>query len=176
MAIGEEAWREHAERVGRVTLPWNGATMQLLRIFIHLTGVGSPLAETLFFSHKSDRGQRGLIKTILLQSDLSETHRKLLLATLRTLDEIAVDRNLAAHTIFSLGMFDLKTGAWAPTVVPALTPPQDPRLNDDFRAQFEAAERSLSEVIGRLEDWLIHTPFPSRQWDGPPFVGAVPGT
>lgn len=175
MAIGEEAWRRHAERVGRVTLAWNTATMQLLRVFSHLTGLGSPLAETLFFSHKSDRAQRGLIKAVAAIGDLADGDRKTLVTILKELDGVAVGRNLAAHTIFSVSLFEPETGVWGPRVVPALTPPQDPRLSDDFDAQFAAVEQELASLHRRLEDWLVHTPFPTRQWSGAPFLGPIPG-
>lgn len=175
MTIGYEKWNEHAALVGRVTLAWNGATMQVLRIFCHLTGIGSPLAETIFFSHKSDRAQRGMILAIAKQVDLGEKDCRALSSLMKALDKVAVGRNLAAHTIFSLSLFDPETGAWGARVVPALTPAQDVRLEPDFEQQFQAVERTLSDIAGRLEHWLIHTPYPTRQWEGRPFVGPLPG-
>lgn len=175
MSIGEEAWRNHAELVGRVTLAWNAATMQLLRVFCHLTGLGSPLVDTLFFSHKSDRAQRSMIKAVAAIGDLSEADQKALFTILKDLDAVSVGRNLAAHTIFSVSLVDQETGVWGPRIVPALTPPQDPRLSEDFDAQFAEVERELATLHRRLEDWLVHTPFPTRQWSGAPFLGPIPG-
>lgn len=173
--VGEEEWKAHAERVGRVTLAWNGAVFQLLRVFSHLTGIGSPLAETIFFSHPSDRAQRGMIRKVAAAVNLADADRLGLVALLDRLDKLATRRNLAAHTIFGLSMFDPTSGAWAPTVVPALERAHNPRLEADFARQFRGAESDLTKISRDLESWLVHTPFPERLWAGPPFLGPVPG-
>lgn len=176
MAIGEEVWRGHAEQLGRIALAWNAATMQLLRVFSHLTGLGSPLADALFFSHKSDQSQRNLVKTVAALTDLSAADHKTLLAILKALDGVSVGRNLATHTIFSVSLVDPATSVWGPKIVPALTPPQDSRLQPDFEAQFAKVEADLAKLHRRLDDWLDHTPFPTREWSGAPFLTAMPGS
>jgi hypothetical protein len=175
MTIGEDVWRSHAEQLGRIALAWNSATMQLLRVFSHLTGLGSPLADVLFFSHKSDQSQRGLIKAVAALTDIPEADHRTLLRILKALDGVSVGRNLATHTIFSMSLVDPDTNAWGPKIVPALTPPQDPRLQVDFDAQFAKVEADLVALQRHLENWLLHTPFPSREWSGPPFLGPLPG-
>lgn len=159
-----------------MTLSWNHCVHQLLRIFCHLSGLGSPVAEAIFFSHQSDKGQRLLIKRVAESVGLSEPHRRELEKLLKGLDAVATGRNLAAHTIFGVSLFDPVTGAWGARVVPALHPPQDARLEADFEAQFRRVEHKLQTLYRRLEEWLIHTPYPERPWKGiPNFTGPIPG-
>lgn len=173
--IGEKEWREHAELLGQVTLGWNQTVLKLLQIFVHLTGIGGPLADAIFFSHQSDRAQRGLISRTARAVGVDGQDMKRLEKLLKRLDKIATQRNLATHTIFGLSMFDPDTLQWRPTVVPALTHPQDQRLEKDFTNQFRRLDRDLGLVLHDLEDWLLHTPFPARAWGMPVFQGEVPG-
>jgi hypothetical protein len=171
MTLGRQEWNSHAELIGRVTLSWNQNVHQLLRIFSHLTGLGSPLAEALFFSHQSDRGQRQLIRRTADAVGLRQEHKTGLFKLIKRLDDVSTGRNLAVHTVFGVSLFDPGTGAWDPTVVPALKPSQDPRLEPDFSSQFERVDRKLGAIHRDMEDWLVHTPFPERAWGMPPFVG-----
>lgn len=173
--IGEKEWREHAELLGQVTLGWNQTVFKLLQIFVHLTGIGGPLADAIFFSHQSDRAQRGLIARTAKAVAVGEDDLTRLEKLLDRLDKIATQRNVATHTIFGLSMFDPETHQWRPTVVPALTPAQDKRLEKDFTSQFRRLHRDLSVILRDLEDWLLHTPFPKRAWGVPMFHGEVPG-
>jgi hypothetical protein len=175
VGIGEKEWREHAELLGQVTLGWNQTVFKLLQIFVHLTGIGGPIADAIFFSHQSDRAQRGLIARTAKAVAVGEDDLKRLEMLLGRLDKIATQRNLATHTIFGLSMFDPETHQWGPTVVPALTPAQDKRLEKDFASQFRRLDRDLSVILRDLEDWLLHTPFPKRAWGTPVFHGEVPG-
>jgi hypothetical protein len=100
--------------------------------------------------------------------DLAAADRKNLSKLLERLQKISSSRNLAVHIIFGVSAFDSVTGQWTPTVVPAIAPAQDTRLNEDFTAQFREAELKLSKVYQDLENWLVNTPFPSRPWGGPP--------
>lgn len=173
--LGEKEWREHAELIGQVTLGWNQTVFQVLRIFVHLTGIGSPLADAIFFSHQSDRGQRNLVKKAAEAVGLMDEDMKKLKSLMDRLDKIATQRNLATHTIFGLSMFDPKTDQWGPTVVPALSPGPDKRLNEDFTTQFRNLERDLGAIYRDLDHWFVHTQFPERGWGMPPFVGDIPG-
>ena len=166
--FGEEQWRAHAELVGAVALEWNRNVFQLLRVFTHLTGVETPLAEVIFFSSQSDSAQRHLIKRVAETVNLASSHRDALRKLLKRLEKVSTNRNLAVHTIFGLSAFDPETSAWRPTVVPALNPPQDRRLEIDFVTQFSTARRELDQIFNELENWLLHTPFPERAWGGPP--------
>lgn len=166
--IGEKEWREHAELLGQVTLGWNLTVFKLLQIFVHLTGIGGQLADAIFFSHQSDRAQRGLIARTAQAVAVGDED-------LKRLEKIATQRNLATHTIFSLSIFDPDTHQWRPTVVPALTPAQDKRLEKDFTSQFRRLDNDLGVILGDLEEWLLHTPFPERAWGMPVFHGEVPG-
>lgn len=175
MALGQEEWRAHAQLVGGVTLAWNHNVHQLLKIFCHLTGLASPLAEAIFFSHQTDRGQRLLVRRTAQAVGVADPHLSALDKLLKRLDKVATGRNLAAHTIFGVSLFDPATGAWGPKVVPALSPPQDRRLEQDFVAQFKRIDAELAAIYRDLEDWLVHTPFPDRPWGAPPFLGPLPG-
>lgn len=166
--FGEKEWLEHAALVGSVTLAWNRNVHQLLRVFTHLTGVESPVADAIFFSTQSDSSQRRLIRKVAEVVDLAPDRRIALNALLKDLDNVSTGRNLAAHIIFGVTAFDEKTGAWGPKVVPALQVQQDRRLRDDFTAQFIEVEQTLAEIFAKLEDWLVHTPFPTRSWPGSP--------
>jgi hypothetical protein len=172
--LGEKEWRAHAELIGRVTLSWNHNVHQLLRVFTHLTGLDSPLADEIFFSHQSDKGQRLLIKRVTSCVDIPDSAQKALKKLLKRLEDVSTGRNLAAHIIFGISLFDRNSGGWAPTVVPALMPPQDKRLEDDFKAQFEQVDRDLQAIYKELEEWLITTPFPERPWGLPAILGAAP--
>ena len=167
--FGQKEWEEHAALVGNVTLSWNRNVHQLLRIFSHLTGLEAPLADVIFFSVQSDNAQRRLIRKVADATDLKEADRKKLGKLLDRLEKAAGVRNLAVHMIFAVTAFDPETGTWAPKVVPALGSSQDRRLEKDFAAQFRKLEADLEAIYRGLEDWLVHTPFPTRSWDGPPF-------
>lgn len=166
-ALGEKEWKAHAELIGRVILAWNNNVHQLLQIFIHITGLDSPLADAIFFSHQ-DRGQRMLIRQLAATVGIEPEAQKRLSKLLERLEKVSTGRNLAAHTIFGVSLFDRATGAWGPIVVPALR--QDTRLEADFTGQFERAERELAAIYRGLEEWLLHTPFPERPWGTPPIV------
>ena len=171
--LGEKEWNEHAALIGAVTLAWNRTVYQLLRVFIHLTGVESPVADAIFFNPQSDSSQRRLIKRVAEAVGLTKADSDALNKLLSRLDKVSTGRNLATHVIFGVTAFDLATGVWGPKVVPALTPPQDRRLQDDFTSQFRKLERDLGSIYQDLEHWLIHTPFPARAWGGPPLPVAA---
>ena len=166
--LGEKEWLEHATLIGTVTLSWNRAVHQLLRVFTHLTGIETPVAEAIFFSPQSDSSQRYLIKRVAEAVGLDKIHQDELNKLLKRLEGVSTGRNLAAHIIFGVSAFDPISNTWAPKVVPALTPPQDRRLENDFDAQFREVERKLAQIYHDLEHWLIHTPYPNRPWPGPP--------
>ncbi len=168
-ALGEKEWREHAALVGAVTLAWNRNVHQMLQVFGHLTGLESPLADAIFFSHQSDKGQRHLVLQAAQAVGLAEPHVKALKKLVERLDKAASGRNLAAHTIFGVTLFDAASGAWGPKVVPALMTPPDKRLEADFTAQFRRVEGQLKAIHDDLAAWIRETPFPDRPWGHPPF-------
>lgn len=172
--IGEAEWQVHAELVGQVMLAWSRNTHQLLRVFTHITGLGSPMAETLFFSYASDSGQRkvllGLAEAMKLAPGPTDELKKIF----KRLEKVAGARNVAAHTPFGLTLFDLETGAWAPKVVPALGRHVDKRREADVVRQLRKADAELSSIYDALEHWLMHTQYPERLWGrGKTFVGGV---
>lgn len=170
--LGEKEWRDHAELVGSVTLAWNQTVHQLLRVFTHLTGIESPLAEAIFFAPQSDSSQRRLIKRVAEVVGLADKDRAALADILKQIDKVSSGRNLAAHIIFGLTAFDPETGSWGAKVVPALAT-QDKRLEADFQAQFRDVEQKLYAAHQALSDWVIHTPYPPRDHDGPPLPKAA---
>lgn len=173
MALGEKEWSDHAELIGQVNLAWNQVVHQLLRVFCHLTGIESPLAEAIFFGPQSDNAQRRLIKRVAYAVELEAESSKRLAKLLDRIDRASAGRNLAAHIIFGVTMFDPDTGAWGAKVVPALKPAQDIRLEEDFTAQFRRVHEDLSSIYRDLEEWVIHTPFPERPWGALPFPKAA---
>lgn len=172
MAFGDDKWRAHAELIGQVTLSWNHAVYQLLRVFSHLTGLPDELCEAIFFSHQSDKSQRMLVARVAAAVDMAEKDRATLQALLQRLDKVSPTRNLAAHTIFGMSAFDPDTSQWGPTVVAAKS--TDRRLKKDFTAQFKQADNALRTIYKELDDWLTLTPIPERPWGAPPFLGYIP--
>lgn len=171
--FGQKEWQDHAALIGVVTLAWNQNTHQLLRIFSHLTGLESPLADAIFFSPQSDSLQRNMIKRVAQAVELNKASFDELKTLLHRLQKASSGRNLAAHMIFGISAFDPDTGTWGAKVVPALRPSQDPRLEADFAAQFKRVEEELTAIYQDLEHWLVHTPFPDRPWGSPPFPKAA---
>ncbi|MGO6982516.1 hypothetical protein [Rhizobium leguminosarum] len=117
-AFGEKEWQEHAALIGVVSLTWNQTVHQLLRIFCHLTGLESPLAEAIFFSPQSDSVQRNLIKRVATAVGLAERDQKMLERLLKRLEGASRGRNLATHMIFGITAFDQETGIWGPKSSP----------------------------------------------------------
>lgn len=173
MAIGETDWNKHAQLTGEVVLAWSRATYQLLRVFTHLTGLGAPLAETLFFSHASDASQRRLLLSIAEVVKLPKEHETKLKRLLKRLEKVAAARNVAAHSIFGITLFDETAGTWGPKVVPVLGQHVDKRRQGNVEKQFCDAITELSHIFNELDQWLASTPFPKRMWGHPPFVGSV---
>jgi hypothetical protein len=103
--------------------------------------------------------------------DAGTEPRAALLKHLKRLETISSRRNLAAHTIFGFQMIDPETSTWSPKVVPALPPELNGKLERDFVAQFERAERDLQAVYWGLEQWLDHSPYPPRPWGTPMLLG-----
>lgn len=172
--IGETQWKAHAELVGQVMLAWSRTTHQLLRVFTHLTGLGSPLAETMFFSHVSDAGQRRMLLEIAAAIGLDLGPAGELKKIMKRLEKVAGARNVAAHTPFGLTLFDLETGSWGPKVIPALGRHVDKRREADVVEQLRKAEVELDEIYAALDHWVVHTQYPDRLWgSGPTFVGGV---
>lgn len=172
--IGEEEWKAHAELVGQVMLAWSRNTHQLLRVFTHITGLGSPMAETLFFSHSSDAGQRKMLLDLAAAMELPDVPTAELRKILRRMEKVAGARNVAAHTPFGITLFDMETGAWGPKVIPALGHHVDKRREADFVRQLRKANDELALIYGALEHWIVHTQYPERLWGrGKTFVGSV---
>lgn len=173
MTIGEAEWNQHAQIIGRLMLAWSRTTYQLLRVFTHLTGLGSPLAEPLFFSHASDAGQRKLLISVAEAVGLPTEPKAQLKKLLKRLEDIAAARNIAAHTTFGMTLFDAESGAWGPKVIPALGQHVDKRRQTNLDRQFREAIAELDSIFNDLETWLVHTQFSDRMWGHPPFVGGV---
>jgi hypothetical protein len=172
--LGDDEWRAHAELIGRVTIAWNHCVHQLLRVFRHLTGMPPDISAEVYLGQRSDQGQRLMLKRLATLVDIDDGPRADLGKLLKRLDDVGGQRNLATHTIFGLSMVDPETSGWSPRIAPALPPQHNRRLEADFVAQFEAAERDLREIFRDLENWLIHTPFPARPWGLPALLGEPP--
>jgi hypothetical protein len=172
--LGEEEWKAHSELIGRVTLSWNSCVLRLLHVFRHLTGLPIELAGEIFFSHRSDQGQRYLLRRVAAAVELEEAPREALETILRRLETVSTRRNLAAHTIFSMSLFDPESGAWGLKIVPAMPAGLNGKLDANFTAQFEKAERDLDAICRDLEEWILTSPYPRREWGLPALLGEPP--
>jgi hypothetical protein len=172
--IGQTEWKVHAELVGQVMLAWSRNTHQLLRVFTHITGLGSPLAETLFFSHASDAGQRKMLLDLATAMELPPGPTGELKRIFKRLERVAGARNVAAHTPFGMTLFDQETGAWGAKVIPALGRHVDKRREADVVRQLQRADAELAAIYDALEHWIVHTQYSARLWrSGETFVGGV---
>ena len=106
--------------------------------------------------------------------EVGDESRAALEKLLKRLEKVSTSRNLGAHTIFGLSTIDPETSTWSLRVVPALPAELKAKLESDFVAQFKRAEHDLQAIYKDLEEWLIHTPFPTRLWGSPALLGEPP--
>lgn len=89
--------------IGKVTIAWNGAHETLFDIFHRVTAMTPDAADAVFFSIKSDRGQRDLVRkaaAVILSNSGRASELQELTAYIKELDRMAEKRNTSIHTMW----------------------------------------------------------------------------
>ena len=133
------AYEKIAPLVGQVTIDWNHVQFWIFCIFWELLEVGFVTADALFFSMKSDRGQRDatsrLIKVSTISGDLKTTLGDLIERT----NKLSGRRNDIIHAMIFV---------WKPSEAPVIFGSSSPRLSKKADVEVELAE--LIQEIGTL--------------------------
>jgi len=97
--------------IGAVTIAWNAAHEQLFRLFWMASGLPKEAAEAIFFSIKSDSGQREITRSIILCSEkVPQEHKSYALEWIDFMGKKSGERNAAIHTMWDgQGLIDGKT-------------------------------------------------------------------
>jgi hypothetical protein len=147
-AVSEDKYyEEHAALLGHVTLAWNDCHYMVLVIFHTLSGDGWERASATFFEQNSDHNRRAITRTLIkevLNTKNDEPMREKTTELLDRLDRLAVERNLATHTIWRQVMPE---GQVQPH--PAL--PRSKELQEDFRSQFSRLTADLRHLLRELQ-------------------------
>lgn len=87
--------------IGAITIASNAAYEQLFRLFWMASGLPKEAAEAVFFSIKSDSGQRDITRNIVSCSEkVQQDHKSHALEWIRFLEEKSGERNAAIHTMW----------------------------------------------------------------------------
>lgn len=104
MDRASKALDQFAKTLGHVTIKYNEAQAFVLFIFSNLLGSERHMAKTLFFSMKSDTGQRemtvALVKALMGEA-LPDDCREIV-GAIENLSSLSGERNAAIHTIWYL--------------------------------------------------------------------------
>jgi hypothetical protein len=143
----DEYYEQHAALLGHVTLAWNDCHYIVLWIFQTLSGVTWEKACARFFEQKTDSNRRAITLTRMkevLNTKNDEPMREKITELLDKLGKLAVERNLATHTIWRQVMPE---GQVQPH--PAL--PRSKELQEDFKSQFSRLTRDLRQLLRELQ-------------------------
>src|SRR5215471_18397682 len=147
-AVSEDKYyEEHAALLGHVTLAWNDCHYMVLVIFHTLSGDSWERACATFCEQNSDHNRRGITRTLMkkvLRTKNDEPMREKTTELLDKLDKLAVERNLATHTIWRQVMPE---GQVQPH--PAL--PRSKELQEDFKSQFSRLTADLRHLLRELQ-------------------------
>ncbi|MEQ1942262.1 hypothetical protein ABMA32_07545 [Mesorhizobium sp. VNQ89] len=146
-----KALDKFATTLGHVTITYNEAQAFVLSIFINLSGAERHVARAMFFSIKSDAGQRdmtiAMARARMLDADPVESDNlKSVIAAIEGLSKLAGERNAAIHTMWYL---DSEDGA-SPDSPPDYWMTSDPNSIRHPKLQ-EDAETQFKELIGKLQ-------------------------
>lgn len=87
--------------IGAITIASNAAYEQLFRLFWMASGLSKEAAEAIFFSIKSDSGQRNITRSIISCSKkVQENHKVNALEWIEFLEKKSSERNAAIHTMW----------------------------------------------------------------------------
>ena len=146
---------EHAALLGRVTLAWNDCHYMVLWIFHTLSGVSWEKACATFFEQNSDHNRRGITLTRMKEA-LNTKNDELMLEKgtelLDNLTNLAVERNLATHTMWASAPIHTMwtTGTPKNEIRPHPAVPRPKNLEEDFKSQFTSLTTKLGSLLREL--------------------------
>lgn len=151
MDRASKAFDKFAKTLGYVTIKYNEAQAFVLHIFINLSGAERHVARTMFFSMKSDAGQRdmtiAMARVLMVNEEGEATDEcKRVITAIESLAKLAGERNAAIHTMWYLDGEDSESPDSPPDywMIPDPNSIPHPRLQQDVEKQFTA-------LIGKLE-------------------------
>lgn len=157
MDRASKAFDKFAKTLGYVTIKYNEAQAFVLHIFINLSGAERHVARTMFFSMKSDAGQRemtiAMARVLMVDDEGKETEEcKRVIAAIESLSKLAGERNAAIHTMWYL---DGEVGESADSppeywMIPDPNSIPHPKLQQDVEKQFVALIKKLEAAKDAL--------------------------
>lgn len=166
MDQASKALDEFAMTLGHVTIKYNEAQAFVLHIFINLSGAERHIARTMFFSMKSDSGQREMtvaMARVVMVDDRGITDEcKRVVAAIENLSKLAGERNAAIHTMWYLDSEEEESSD-APVTYRMGPDPNSiahPKLQKDVEKQFKALIKKLEEA----KDMLMLACLPTFQF------------
>jgi len=126
--------------IGRVTVSWGDIHYAVFRLFVVLTGMPNALAESIFFTLRSDATQREITATAA-KHVLSEELFKRVSAVFSQIGSAARERNVAIHAMWAT---HYPSGHITPN--PWVTGPRLLRKGE-FDKQFAELEERLKDLF-----------------------------
>lgn len=162
-----KALDKFATTLGHVTIKYNEAQAFVLNIFINLSGAERHVARAMFFSIKSDAGQRemtiAMARALMVDDDDAETDEcRRVVSAIEALSKLAGERNAAIHTMWYLDSEDGETPDSPPDywMIPDPNSIPHPRLQDDVEKQFT----TLIEKLEHAKDMLMLASLPTYRF------------
>ena len=162
------AYEKIAPLVGQVTIDWNHVQFWIFCIFWELLEVGFVPADALFFSIRSDKGQRDATSNLIKVSKIPSALKKTLSDLIKRTNELSGRRNAIIHAMIFV---------WEPSEAPVIFGSSSPRLSKKADVEVELAELikeigTLSLDLARSVDILhklkLETSPPANAIMGPP--------
>jgi hypothetical protein len=142
----DKYYEDHAALLGYVTLAWNDCHYVVLWIFHTLSGVSWGKACAIFFAQNSDHNRRGITLALMkevLNTNNDEPMREKGTELLNQLTKLAVERNLATHTMWATVMPQRE-------IQPHPALPRHKKLKEDFKSQFSNLTTNLRKLLRGL--------------------------
>ena len=153
----DEYYAQHAALLGHVTLAWNDCHNIVLAIYHILSAESWNRASATFLAQNSDHNRRGITLTLMkevLNTKNDEPMRELGTELLDKLGKLAVERNLATHTMWVTVMPDREFFPEAQLEIrPDPNLPRPKNLQDDFKSQFSNLTTRLRQLFRDLLDF-----------------------
>ena len=126
--------------IGRVTVSWGDIHYAVFQLFVELTGMPNALAESIFFTLRSDATQRDITAAAAKQV-LSEDLFNRVSAVFKQIAGAAGERNVAIHAMWATHYpsGDITPNPWV----------TGPRLlrKEEFDKQFAKLEERLKDLF-----------------------------
>lgn len=136
----EERWDEHARLIGRISMISNTVQYSVFTLFHILSDTDVEIASAIFFSLKSDAGQRDLVNAVA-KVRITETEELALIKkisdAINVAGRLSGERNAFIHTMWAMNVTD-KTLSPIPGTIP------HPRL------ELDRIENQANDLIERL--------------------------